>query len=125
MKRFKFFKALREHNRTTNLAETPLMHLKIRRSHMFTDTLTIFSHFGRKDLIKKTKIEFNGEDGIDSGGLTKDWYLSLSRSLSVASHNIFAETGSSTLEISQKSNASPTSLQKFKVSCSKSRNDEL
>ena len=112
MKRFRFFKALRDHNKTSNLADTPLMHLKIRRSHMFTDTLAIFSHFKRKDLIKKTKIEFVGEDGIDSGGLTKDWYLSLSRSFSVAVHNIFTENGG-LLEISQKSDASPSSLQKF------------
>jgi hypothetical protein len=27
------------------------------------------------------KIVYNGETGIDSGGLTKDWYLELSRSL--------------------------------------------
>ena len=64
--------------------------------------------------MKKTKIIFNGEDGIDSGGLTKDWYLGLSRSLSVKAHKIFAASANGNLEIHQESGCSPTSLQKFK-----------
>ncbi|GMH77161.1 hypothetical protein TL16_g07310 [Triparma laevis f. inornata] len=112
MKRFKFFKELRKHNNAPTSKDPPLNNLKIRRMHLFSDTLTVFTHYGKKDLMKKTKIIFNGEEGIDSGGLTKDWYLGLSRS--VKAHKIFAASPSGALEIHPSSGCSPTSLQKFK-----------
>jgi hypothetical protein len=117
IKRFKFFKALKAHtnaNIVANIAPPspqPLgspnpytaqfLVLKVRRSHMFSDTLQLFKEDESiiKNLHKKTKIIIEGELGIDSGGLTKDWYLTLSRSLAVDSHRIFAPTSSGGLEI--------------------------
>ncbi len=113
MKRFKFFKALRSSNKASTIKES-LLTLKIRRDHLFVDTLTQFSHMSTKDLVKRTKIVFIGEEGIDSGGLTKDWYLMLSRSLSVERQKIFHQVENGHLEIHQNSDTSPSHLQKFR-----------
>jgi len=113
MKRFKFFKELRSWNKAP-VDKTKLIDIKLRRSHMFTDTLVLFSHFKRIDLLKKPKIIFTGEEGIDSGGLTKDWFLAMSRSLSVDSQKIFKASADGHLEIHQDSEPTPSQLQKFK-----------
>jgi len=113
MKRFKFFKELREWNRAPK-DRTKMIDIKIRRTHLFSDTLVLFSHYTRADLLKKPKIIFSGEDGIDSGGLTKDWFLALSRSLSVDVQKIFKAASNGNLEIHQKSEATPKQLERFK-----------
>ena len=34
-----------------------------------------------EELLKKFRIQYEGQEGIDSGGLTKDWYLQVSRDM--------------------------------------------
>ena len=45
------------------------------------DSFQALERLGVEKLKLKTKIVFEGEAGIDSGGLTKDWFLQLSRGL--------------------------------------------
>lgn len=54
--------------------------IRVRRSHISGDSLRcIKEHQG--DLFKSLKVEFVGEPGIDAGGLRKEWFLLLTKSL--------------------------------------------
>jgi hypothetical protein len=60
--------------------ETPL-EVTLNRSHMVYDSIDFVSRLTPGQLRTRFKIVYRGETGIDSGGLTKDWYLELSRSM--------------------------------------------
>lgn len=51
----------------------PFLVLKIRRENILNDSLFQLSNAHTKDLKKKLKIEFENENGLDAGGLTKEW----------------------------------------------------
>lgn len=52
----------------------PYLILHIRRDHIVEDALNQLSVQGTRDLKKKLKIVFAGEEGIDEGGLTKEFF---------------------------------------------------
>lgn len=55
------------------------MTLRIRRKEIFLDS---FHHFNKKrteELKGQLHIEFIGEEGVDAGGVTREWYMVLSR----------------------------------------------
>ncbi|KAJ2556662.1 putative E3 ubiquitin-protein ligase [Coemansia sp. RSA 1933] len=62
------------------LADQPHLKLLVRRHCLVEDSLhQLASH--EQDLKKRLKIEFVGEEGIDAGGLTKEWFMLLLREL--------------------------------------------
>ncbi len=65
-KRFRFLRAIRQ-----GQSQNSHLNIEIRREQMYEDTFTQFQRFGKKDLNLKPRINFKGEAGIDSGGLTK------------------------------------------------------
>ena len=114
MKRFRFFQTVRKRNGAGGKGETKVFEVNIRRPYLFTDTYNLFGKFQKSNLVKKFKIVFTGEEGIDSGGLTKDWYLGLSRALGVEKLKIFKASSAGGFEIHQESGTSEVALQKFK-----------
>ena len=58
----------------------PVLPLKIRRAQLVGDSFRAISHH-RDELKKSLRITFEGEDGVDAGGLRKEWFLLLSRTL--------------------------------------------
>ncbi|KAJ2888391.1 putative E3 ubiquitin-protein ligase [Coemansia asiatica] len=61
-------------------ASQPHLKLFIRRNCLVEDSLhQLATH--EQDLKKRLKIEFVGEEGIDAGGLTKEWFMLLIREL--------------------------------------------
>lgn len=68
-------KLLSEAPRMLNLqnATCPYLLLEIRRDHFYTDTMTqLFKKWG--DLKKPLKVKFSGEDGVDQGGVQKEFF---------------------------------------------------
>ncbi|CAI2170422.1 1132_t:CDS:10 [Funneliformis geosporum] len=59
---------------------TTVLILKIRRDYLIEDSLRQISA-NEMDLKKSLRIEFVGEDGVDGGGLRKEWFLLLVRHL--------------------------------------------
>lgn len=66
-----FFKALFEG------ATQPYLFISIRRDKIYQDTLKIISTCEECDIRKQLKVKFNGEEGIDSGGIKKEFFLLL------------------------------------------------
>ena len=66
--------------------------LQVERERIFEDTYEQFQALPTHYLSRRTRVEFVGEMGIDSGGLTKEWYLELARSFSDKSKCLFRRT---------------------------------
>jgi hypothetical protein len=62
------------------LVTDPFLTLRVRRTNLIMDSLNQLSA-RNNDLKKKLRIEFANEDGVDAGGLTKEWFLLLVRDL--------------------------------------------
>ncbi|KAH7040643.1 uncharacterized protein B0I36DRAFT_371206 [Microdochium trichocladiopsis] len=66
--------------------------LKIRRDCLVDDSLKKVSAIvgsGSEDIKKALRIEFDGEEGVDAGGLRKEWFLLLVREVFNPDHGLF------------------------------------
>ena len=73
--------------------------VEIDRSKLVADSFRNFKKLGAQDLVQRIRIEYVGEEGIDSGGLTKDWLLELSRGLLDSKLGLFRELEGGTFEV--------------------------
>ena len=66
--------------------------LKVRRECLVEDSLRGVSEVvgtGQEEIKKGLRIEFIGEEGLDSGGLRKEWFLLLVRDIFDPEHGLF------------------------------------
>jgi len=59
------------------LLDLPYFILKIRRDHLIhdsLDTITVIKMENPSDLKKQLRVKFAGEDGVDEGGVQKEWF---------------------------------------------------
>lgn len=62
--------------------ESPFFVLNIRRDHLLEDSIQQIARCnGKSDLKKRLKVQFANEEGMDAGGLAKEWLLLLTREL--------------------------------------------
>jgi hypothetical protein len=71
-----------------------VMALTIERGRIFEDTFEQFKNIQQYQLSRRTRIEFIEEAGIDSGGLTKEWYLELARTFGDKKRRLFRRVAS-------------------------------
>ncbi len=53
---------------------SPFLELRVRRENLIEDSLSQLSTADRTDLVKELKVQFVGEEGIDEGGVSKEWF---------------------------------------------------
>ena len=87
-KRFRF---LRELLVNAPKSAIDVNRLKISRDRMIEDSLAALQRIPTEELGKKIRIDFLGEEGIDSGGLSKDWFLEVSRGIFRPELGLFVE----------------------------------
>ncbi|XP_059479134.1 E3 ubiquitin-protein ligase Nedd-4 isoform X2 [Neocloeon triangulifer] len=77
-KKYDYFKSqLKKPNNVPNKYE-----IKVRRSRILEDSFNAISNVNRTDLLKtKLWIEFEGEVGLDYGGLAREWFFLLSKEM--------------------------------------------
>jgi E3 ubiquitin-protein ligase HECTD2 len=66
--------------------------LKVRRDCLVEDSLRGVSEVigsGTSDIKKGLRIDFQGEEGVDAGGLRKEWFLLLTREIFDPHHGLF------------------------------------
>jgi len=73
--------------------------LNINRDRLLTDSCDKLGQVSSDDLKKKIKIDYIGEEGIDAGGLSKDWFLEFSKSLFGMESKLFCKSGESSNEL--------------------------
>ncbi|EQC33175.1 hypothetical protein, variant [Saprolegnia diclina VS20] len=61
----------------------------VHRATVLPDTIARFATASKKELLGKPRVTYHDEDGIDSGGLTKDWYLAVSKATLQSSWGLF------------------------------------
>lgn len=87
---------------------------QIRRSRCFKDSVTVFAGKGHAVWRQPLKVTFVGEAGMDSGGVTREWFSTLSSAISRGSPDLFWSAGpqKNQLYINPLS-SSPSHLKKF------------
>lgn len=117
-KRFRFHRDLRQHltqgssSSSSNFGAT--LPLQLTRTNMLEDTFAHFQRLSRQDLVSKPKITFANEPGIDSGGLTKDWFLQISTRVLDSSQSLFKQCDHGQYEVDSRSARNAKHLQYFK-----------
>lgn len=104
IKRFHFLKDIKSAN--CNLHDSQLqflvdgkLPLMVRRSRLCADSISALRTIPGPALRAKLRVQYEGEKGVDSGGLTKDWYLQLSKAF--RTNGYFRVTPKQDLELAE------------------------
>jgi E3 ubiquitin-protein ligase NEDD4 len=91
-------------------------HIKVRRSHIFEDSFAEISRQSAADLKKRLMIKFDGEDGLDYGGLSREFFFLLSHEMFNPFYCLFEYSAHDnyTLQINPHSGINPEHLNYFK-----------
>lgn len=91
-------------------------HIKVRRSHIFEDSFAEISRQSATDLKKRLMIKFDGEDGLDYGGLSREFFFLLSHEMFNPFYCLFEYSAHDnyTLQINPHSGINPEHLNFFK-----------
>lgn len=60
---------------------SPYFFITVNRNTLYKDIFRIFTKTNIDDILKEIKITFKGEEGVDSGGITKEFFQLVSESL--------------------------------------------
>lgn len=91
-------------------------HIKVRRSHIFEDSYHEIMRQSAADLKKRLMIKFDGEDGLDYGGLSREFFFLLSHEMFNPFYCLFEYSAHDnyTLQINPHSGINPEHLNYFK-----------
>jgi len=91
-------------------------HVKIRRTHIFEDSYAEIMRQNPNDLKKRLMIKFDGEDGLDYGGLSREFFFLLSHEMFNPFYCLFEYSAHDnyTLQINPHSGINPEHLNYFK-----------
>lgn len=94
-------------------------HVKIvvSRTNIFEDSFQQIMRIPAQDLRRRVFINFKGEEGLDYGGVAREWYFMLSREVMNPMYCLFeysGGTGSYTLQINPASYVNPDHLEYFR-----------
>jgi len=91
-------------------------HVKVRRSHIFEDSYAEIMRQSPNDLKKRLMIKFDGEDGLDYGGLSREFFFLLSHEMFNPFYCLFEYSAHDnyTLQINPNSAINPEHLNYFK-----------
>ncbi|XP_029003793.1 probable E3 ubiquitin-protein ligase HERC3 isoform X2 [Betta splendens] len=80
-----------------HLARNPYLVLHVRRNHLVSDTLRELTMYNDVDLKKPLKVIFDGEEAVDAGGVTKEFFLLLLKELMDPIYGMFTHYNDSNL----------------------------
>ncbi|XP_037327022.1 probable E3 ubiquitin-protein ligase HERC3 [Pungitius pungitius] len=78
-------------------ARNPYLVLHVRRDHLVSDTLRELTMYSDVDLKKPLKVIFDGEEAVDAGGVTKEFFLLLLKELMDPVYGMFTHYKESNL----------------------------
>ncbi|KAJ1653781.1 hypothetical protein IWQ61_006162, partial [Dispira simplex] len=91
-------------------------HIKVRRDHIFEDSYTEIMRQPVSELKKRLMIKFDGEDGLDYGGLSREFFFLLSHEMFNPFYCLFEYSAHDTytLQINPHSGINPEHLNFFR-----------
>eukprot|EP01120_Amphizonella_sp_Union-15-10_P000674 TRINITY_DN1070_c0_g2_i1.p1 TRINITY_DN1070_c0_g2~~TRINITY_DN1070_c0_g2_i1.p1 ORF type:complete len:451 (+),score=83.38 TRINITY_DN1070_c0_g2_i1:72-1424(+) len=75
-----------------NLQDSGPLEIAVRRDHLLEDSMG-FLYFDTLTLTRRLHIKFEGETGLDYGGMSREWFLELSKELLKPSLRLFKKVG--------------------------------
>eukprot|EP00050_Salpingoeca_kvevrii_P020950 m.104435 g.104435 ORF g.104435 m.104435 type:complete len:806 (-) comp9103_c4_seq1:114-2531(-) len=95
---------------------SPRMHLRIRRDQIFESSYQQLQRYLGENMYGRIEVTFEGEEGVDAGGLLREWYYKLSHAMMNANYALFHQSniGSETYMPNQNSQINPDHLRYFK-----------
>jgi E3 ubiquitin-protein ligase HUWE1 len=116
-KRNYFNRNVRTRNNQSHPHRSNTLNLQVRREDVFTDSFKAL-YYKPGDELKygKLNIKFMGEEGVDAGGVTREWFQALSREMSNANWALFTPVSSdrTTFHPNKLSSINPEHLMYFK-----------
>ncbi|KAI1381572.1 hypothetical protein F4677DRAFT_129916 [Hypoxylon crocopeplum] len=84
------------HNKQTAVSRPhSLLQLQVRREHVFHDSFkSLYFKTGEEMKFGKLSIRFHGEEGVDAGGVTREWFQVLARQMFDANYALFVPVSS-------------------------------
>uniref|UniRef100_A0A4W4FTQ7 HECT domain-containing protein n=1 Tax=Electrophorus electricus TaxID=8005 RepID=A0A4W4FTQ7_ELEEL len=79
------------------LVQNPYLVLHVRRDHLVSDALRELTIYNDVDLKKPLKVIFDGEEAVDAGGVTKEFFLLLLKELMDPVYGMFTQYPESNL----------------------------
>lgn len=91
-------------------------HIKVRRDHIFEDSYQEIMRQSPQDLKKRLMIKFDGEEGLDYGGVSREYFFLLSHEMFNPFYCLFEYSAHDnyTLQINPHSGINPEHLNYFK-----------
>lgn len=91
-------------------------HIKVRRDHIFEDSYAEIMRQSPQDLKKRLMIKFDGEEGLDYGGVSREFFFLLSHEMFNPFYCLFEYSAHDnyTLQINPHSGINPEHLNYFK-----------
>ncbi|ORX64502.1 HECT-domain-containing protein [Anaeromyces robustus] len=80
-------------------AETKLI-ITINRNNLFYNAYEIFMNHSPEDLKKVLRIRYEGEEGLDAGGLLRDFFYQLSKEIGNPNYSLFQYSNDNLYELS-------------------------
>lgn len=91
------------------------LRIAVRRQRVFDESFQTLRYRTADDMRRKLSVTFYGEEGMDAGGLTREWYSVLSREIFNANYALFMPTGDMvTFQPNPRSYVNPQHLSYFK-----------
>ncbi|KAF8627498.1 hypothetical protein AX17_006309 [Amanita inopinata Kibby_2008] len=90
--------------------------LRVRRTRILEDSYGAVMSFTGEDLKRRLMVSFDGEDGLDYGGVSREWFFLLSHEVFDPSYGLFEYSAHDnyTLQINPVSGINPDHLSYFK-----------
>jgi E3 ubiquitin-protein ligase NEDD4 len=73
--------------------DSGVLEVVVRRDHIFEDSYAFISNFDPLTLTRQLHIKFEGELGLDYGGMSRDWFLALSEAILSEKRGLFIRCG--------------------------------
>jgi E3 ubiquitin-protein ligase HUWE1 len=113
-KRHYFLSQLKARNKDTARRRTG-PHLQVRRNTVFEDSFQNLRWRSAEDYKGKLHVQFYGEEGVDAGGLTREWFMMLSKEIFNPNYCLFTVAADgATFQPYAKSGINPDHLLYFK-----------
>ncbi|PFH54090.1 hypothetical protein AMATHDRAFT_863 [Amanita thiersii Skay4041] len=90
--------------------------VRVRRTRILEDSYAAVMSFTGEDLKRRLMVSFDGEDGLDYGGVSREWFFLLSHEVFNPSYGLFEYSAHDnyTLQINPASSINPDHLSYFK-----------
>lgn len=108
-------KRLRQQAQRTRISSSSHLNITVRRNEVFVDSFRKLQYMKADELKRKLAVEFSGEEGMDAGGLTREWFSVLAKEIFNANYALFKATNDNvTFQPNPQSHYNPEHLSYFK-----------